>query len=130
MGRTAARFALSDRLAGTWRSKRRAAACTPPFSRPRARDTNGASVAACWTGSDGPHMPPIRAKGAIRRLMVEWRRRLDDFDRKGWHNITGRLDEPEVEYLGLVNREGEKGEGVRPHRGSAAGLRRRLGRSV
>src|SRR5947209_14589244 len=50
MGRTAARFALSDRLAGTWRSKRRAAACTPPFSRPGSPKTNGASVSACWTG--------------------------------------------------------------------------------
>src|SRR2546423_9917242 len=40
MGRTAARFALRDRLAGTCRSKRRAAACTPPFSLPGGRVTN------------------------------------------------------------------------------------------
>src|ERR1700704_2446496 len=40
MGRTAARFALRDRLAGTCRSKRRAAACTTPLSRPGGRDTN------------------------------------------------------------------------------------------
>jgi hypothetical protein len=40
MGRTAARFAFSDRLAGTCRSKRNAAACTFPFSRPDGRDTN------------------------------------------------------------------------------------------
>jgi predicted lipid-binding transport protein (Tim44 family) len=44
--------------------------------------------------------------------MVEWNRRLDDFDRKGWHNITERLSEPSIEYLGLVNREGEKDDRV------------------
>jgi len=37
-------------------------------------------------------------------LMVEWGRRLDDFDRKGWSNQCLILREPEVEYLGLVNR--------------------------
>src|SRR5207302_3802444 len=45
-------------------------------------------------------------------LMVEWNLRLDDFDRKGWRNITERLSEPSVEYLGLVNREGEKDDRV------------------
>jgi predicted lipid-binding transport protein (Tim44 family) len=44
--------------------------------------------------------------------MVEWSRRLDDFDRKGWHNITERLADPTVEYLGLVNREGEQEDRV------------------
>src|SRR5689334_19601993 len=34
MGRIAARFALSDRLSGTWRSKHTAAACIAAFSRP------------------------------------------------------------------------------------------------
>jgi predicted lipid-binding transport protein (Tim44 family) len=38
-------------------------------------------------------------------LMVEWRRRLDDFDRKGWHNVVEVRDGPNVEYVGLVNRE-------------------------
>src|SRR5437667_5976964 len=33
MGRMAARFALRDRLSGTWRSKLIAAACTDPSSR-------------------------------------------------------------------------------------------------
>jgi predicted lipid-binding transport protein (Tim44 family) len=40
-------------------------------------------------------------------LMVEWRRRLEDFRRKGWHNRCEPHGEPTVEYLGLVNREGE-----------------------
>ncbi len=36
-------------------------------------------------------------------LMIEWGRRLDDFDAKGWHNRVQvkRLD---VEYVGLTNR--------------------------
>ena len=38
-------------------------------------------------------------------LMVEWNRRLDDFDSKGWHNRVEVLGEPEIEYVGLTNRE-------------------------
>jgi predicted lipid-binding transport protein (Tim44 family) len=38
-------------------------------------------------------------------LMVEWNRRLDDFDRKGWHNRVSVLEPPRIEYVGLVNRE-------------------------
>ena len=37
-------------------------------------------------------------------LLVEWERRLDDFERKGWHNICEVDRGPTVEYLGLVNR--------------------------
>jgi predicted lipid-binding transport protein (Tim44 family) len=40
-------------------------------------------------------------------LMVEWRRRLNDFKRKGWHNRCEPQGDPQVEYVGLVNREGE-----------------------
>jgi predicted lipid-binding transport protein (Tim44 family) len=38
-------------------------------------------------------------------LLVEWNRRLDDFDRKGWHNRVSVLSPPRIEYVGLVNRE-------------------------
>ena len=38
-------------------------------------------------------------------LMVEWARRLDDFDAKGWHNRVSVANEPEIRYVGLVNRE-------------------------
>ncbi len=38
-------------------------------------------------------------------LMVEWSRRLDDFDAKGWHNRVEVLGEPEIVYAGLVNRD-------------------------
>jgi predicted lipid-binding transport protein (Tim44 family) len=39
-------------------------------------------------------------------LIEEWRRRLADFARKGWHNRVELTGTPEVEYVGLVNREG------------------------
>jgi predicted lipid-binding transport protein (Tim44 family) len=38
-------------------------------------------------------------------LLVEWKRRLDDFDRKGWHNRVEVLEEPAVHYVGITNRE-------------------------
>jgi predicted lipid-binding transport protein (Tim44 family) len=38
-------------------------------------------------------------------LLVEWSRRLDDFDAKGWHNRVEVLEEPAIEYVGLVNRD-------------------------
>jgi predicted lipid-binding transport protein (Tim44 family) len=38
-------------------------------------------------------------------LLVEWNRRLDDFDRKGWHNRVEVLGEPSVLYVGITNRE-------------------------
>jgi predicted lipid-binding transport protein (Tim44 family) len=40
-------------------------------------------------------------------LMVEWSRRLEDFRRKGWRNHCRPRGRPTVEYMGLVNREGE-----------------------
>jgi predicted lipid-binding transport protein (Tim44 family) len=45
-------------------------------------------------------------------LLVEWKRRLDDFDKKGWHNRVVVAGTPKVEYLGLVNRPGEKDDRV------------------
>ena len=38
-------------------------------------------------------------------LLVEWERRLDDFERKGWHNRVQVTADPEIQYVGLVNRE-------------------------
>jgi predicted lipid-binding transport protein (Tim44 family) len=45
-------------------------------------------------------------------LHVEWRRRLHDFARKGWHNRVDILDIDSVEYLGLTNREGHRDDRV------------------
>lgn len=41
-------------------------------------------------------------------LMVEWKRRLDDFDRRRWHNRVRILEGPQVEYMGLTNREEDR----------------------
>ncbi len=38
-------------------------------------------------------------------LLVEWNRRLDDFDSKGWHNRVEVLADPKVHYVGITNRE-------------------------
>lgn len=58
---------------------------------------------AAWDGRD-------RAKLATMvgdDLLVEWKRRLDDLDKKQWHNRVHVHGRPAVEYLGLVNRTGE-----------------------
>ncbi len=51
-----------------------------------------------------------RDRAALARLvgpdlLVEWNRRLDDFDSKGWHNRVEVLQDPTVHYVGIVNRE-------------------------
>jgi predicted lipid-binding transport protein (Tim44 family) len=38
-------------------------------------------------------------------LLVEWQRRLADFEAKGWHNRVSVRGTPTIEYVGLVNRE-------------------------
>src|SRR3954463_3000737 len=45
-------------------------------------------------------------------LMVEWRRRLDDFDRKGWHNRVSVTLGPQVEYVGMTNRADDRDDRV------------------
>jgi predicted lipid-binding transport protein (Tim44 family) len=60
-------------------------------------------IQAAWTD---------RNRGRLRQLvgpdlMVEWERRLDDFDRRGWRNIVQVVDGPTVQYISLANR-GEK----------------------
>src|SRR5579875_3670918 len=38
-------------------------------------------------------------------LLVEWERRLDDFERKGWRNVVEPVGPPKIEYLGILRRE-------------------------
>lgn len=50
-----------------------------------------------------------RDRAALRRLVApdllkEWERRLDDFDRRGWHNRVQPIGEPNVQYVSLLNR--------------------------
>jgi predicted lipid-binding transport protein (Tim44 family) len=41
-------------------------------------------------------------------LLVEWNRRLDDFDQKGWHNRVEVVGDPAVLYVGITNREDDE----------------------
>lgn len=59
------------------------------------------AIQAAWSQNDVDTLK--RMVGAD--LMVEWERRLRDFERKGWHNICQVHSRPTVEYVGLVNRE-------------------------
>jgi len=40
----------------------------------------------------------------VSPVLAWWERRLDDFDRRGWHNHVQVVGEPVVEYVGLANR--------------------------
>jgi predicted lipid-binding transport protein (Tim44 family) len=98
---------LRDRRAARERAVELAAAEAAADDAAFAADDVRAETAAlskllvgAWTARD---------REALRRmlgrdLMVEWERRLDDFDRKGWHNVCELQAEPKIEYLGLVNR--------------------------
>jgi predicted lipid-binding transport protein (Tim44 family) len=58
-------------------------------------------VQTAWTARDEDALAALCGP----ELLVEWRRRLADFARKGWHNRVSVIGEPEVHYVGLVNRE-------------------------
>lgn len=45
-------------------------------------------------------------------LLVEWRRRLADFEHKGWVNEVQIVRGPDVAYVGLVNRAGDEQDRV------------------
>jgi predicted lipid-binding transport protein (Tim44 family) len=66
------------------------------------------AVQKAWHGRD------LEALGYMvgPDLMVEWRRRLDDFAEKGWHNQVEVRTGPEVEYVGIVNREDDEHDTV------------------
>ena len=58
-------------------------------------------IVTAWTGRDRDAL----ARDLGPDLLTEWVRRLDDFDRKGWHNVCELRQGPTVEYVGLTNRE-------------------------
>ncbi len=60
-----------------------------------------ADIQSAWSADDR-----VRLRGLITpELLVEWERRLDDFERKGWRNINEPVGPPKVEYLGIMRRE-------------------------
>jgi predicted lipid-binding transport protein (Tim44 family) len=54
-----------------------------------------------WDARDRPALARLIGPD----LLVEWERRLDDFESKGWHNRVEVLGDPTVHYVGITNRE-------------------------
>jgi predicted lipid-binding transport protein (Tim44 family) len=67
-----------------------------------------ADIQAAW---DADHRQALR-RLVSPELLVEWERRLDDFQSKGWRNRVQPLGSPRVEYVGLTNRGGDDGDRV------------------
>jgi predicted lipid-binding transport protein (Tim44 family) len=57
-----------------------------------------------WDGGDRPRLRELIGGD----LLVEWERRLDDFAAKGWRSRVHVVEEPAVEYVGLVNRAADE----------------------
>ncbi len=66
------------------------------------------AVQAAWDKRDRDGLRRLVGKD----LMVEWERRLNDFDRKGWHNRVQVENRPLVEYVGMVNRADDEDDRV------------------
>ena len=65
-------------------------------------------IQSAWDARDR-----ARLRGLVgQELMAEWERRLDDFDRKGWHNRVQPIGEPSIEYVGLTNRGEDRADRV------------------
>jgi predicted lipid-binding transport protein (Tim44 family) len=50
-----------------------------------------------------------------RNLMVEWDRRLDDFERRGLRNRVSVLSGPEIKYVSMTNRADDRDDRVVVH---------------
>ena len=65
--------------------------------------------------------------GPAELLALSLETRLDDFDRKGWHNRVRVGGRPGIEYVGMVNRADDADDRVVVRNVSVADL---IGRSV
>ncbi|HEY5431665.1 MAG TPA: Tim44-like domain-containing protein [Solirubrobacteraceae bacterium] len=54
-------------------------------------------IEKAWDTEDRIHMRGLVSPD----LLVEWERRLDDFDRRGWRNHVEPIGEPQVEFVAL-----------------------------
>ena len=57
-------------------------------------------IQAAWDAGDRATLTSLVGPD----LLTEWGRRLDDLDRRGWHNHVEVLGEPTIEYVGLNHR--------------------------
>lgn len=67
-----------------------------------------AEAQAAWDARDRQRLAQVVGPD----LMVEWTRRLDDFERKGWHNRVAVRGRPAIAYVGLVNRDDDSEDRV------------------
>ncbi len=58
------------------------------------------AVQKAWSMNDSEALGRL----AGPELMGEWRRRLNDFERRGWRNKVSIVHGPTVDYVGLTNR--------------------------
>jgi predicted lipid-binding transport protein (Tim44 family) len=58
-----------------------------------------AEIQQAWDADDRRRLGTLAAPD----LMVEWDRRLDDFDRRGWRNHVQILGHPKIELVGLTH---------------------------
>jgi predicted lipid-binding transport protein (Tim44 family) len=65
-------------------------------------------IQAAWSANDVDRLRTMVGPD----LMEEWTKRLEDFERKGWHNIVNVRRDPVVRYVGLVNREDDTDDRV------------------
>ena len=63
-----------------------------------------AHIQLAWDGRDRPRLRELIGGD----LLVEWERRLDDFDSRGWRSRVRVVRDPTVEYVGLVNRAADE----------------------
>ena len=56
-----------------------------------------AQIQSAWDRGDRTQLHRLVAPG----LLAEWERRLDDFERRGWHNRVQVVGEPKVEFVSL-----------------------------
>lgn len=61
-------------------------------------------IQAAWDAGDRRRLATLVGPD----LLAEWERRLDDFQRRGWHNRVKPVGEPRVEYVGLTHRGDER----------------------
>jgi predicted lipid-binding transport protein (Tim44 family) len=65
-------------------------------------------VQAAWDAGDRARLGRLLAP----ELLVEWERRLGDFERRGWRNRVQLVGPPKVEYVSLQHRGGAAGDRV------------------
>lgn len=68
-----------------------------------AAETLFRDVQKAWDARDAERLASLLGL----ELLAEWKRRLADFEGKGWHSRAEVRGPVEAEYVGLTNREGE-----------------------